>query len=233
MNSELSNDTIASSVNIIEKKTASLLSLIILVVIVFLLQLGMSSVTKNWAVEGNLLKLLVIAKQLVCIFIPVMLTVVILRLPIRDTLGLYKPQWGRTAIAVIVGFILIYTINLLLPMILQPTQQLSQSTASIVAYSNIFEFLLTLVTIAVVAPVVDETFFRGILLQGLRQKYGAVLAIMITALLTALFHKLEPFKLTHAFLMGIIFASSVVWTKSVYTSIILHALHNSLSLIPQ
>jgi membrane protease YdiL (CAAX protease family) len=232
MNSELSNDTIASSVNIIKKKTASLLSLIILVVIVFLLQAEMSSATKNFAVEGNLLKLLVIAKQLVCIFIPVVLTLVILRLPIRDTLGLYKPLWGRTAIAIILGFILIYTINLLLPMIFRPTQQLTQSTASIVAYSNIFEFLLTLVTISVVAPVVDETFFRGILLQGLRLKYSAIVAILVTALLTALFHKPEPFKLTHAFLMGVIFASSVVWTKSVYTSIMLHALHNSLSLIP-
>ncbi len=233
MNSKLSSDTIQSSVNPIEKKTASLFSLIILVMIVFLLQSGMSSVTKNLAVEGNLLKLLVIAKQLVCIFIPVALTVVILRLPIRDTLGLYAPRWGRAVIAVIVGFILIYAINLLLPMILRPTQQLTQSTASIVTYSNIFEFLFTLLTISFVAPVVDETFFRGILLQGLRQKYGAIVAILVTALLTALFHKPEPFKLTHAFLMGVIFASSVVWTNSVYTSIILHGIHNSLALIPQ
>jgi len=233
MSSELSNNTIESSVNPTEKKTASLLSLIILVLVVFFLQTGMSSVTKNFTFEGNLLKLMVIAKQLICIFLPVVLTVYIFRLPIRESIGFYSPPWGRTIIAIILGFILIYTINLLLPMILRPTQKLTQSTASIVAYSNVFEFMLTFLTISVVAPVVDEIFLRGILLQGLLLKYGKIIAILATALVTALLHTLELFKLTHAFLMGVIFASSVVWTKSVYTSIILHSIHNSLALIPQ
>lgn len=64
-------------------------------------------------------------------------------------------------------------------------------------------------------------------------RYGKIAAIVATALLTALFYTLEPFKLTHSFIMGAIFATSVVWTNSVYMSILLHSLHNTLALLPQ
>ena len=98
--------------------------------------------------------------------------------------------------------------------------------------NNIPEFLLMLLLIAIVAPMADEFFFRGLLLQDLKGRWGKIAAIVITAALTALFHTLAPFKLIHAFTMGIIFASLVVWTRSIYTSLILHCFNNLLSLIP-
>jgi membrane protease YdiL (CAAX protease family) len=92
--------------------------------------------------------------------------------------------------------------------------------------------LLTIVTISVVAPLADELFFRGVVLRSLMPRIGSPGAILITAAVTAVFHKIEPFKLTHSFIMGVIFAAAVVWTRSVYTSLILHGIHNSLSLLP-
>jgi membrane protease YdiL (CAAX protease family) len=103
-------------------------------------------------------------------------------------------------------------------------------TNSIVAYDDVWGLLLTLFTISVAAPLADELFFRGILLQTWRVKYGKLVAVVAVGILTALFHSVEPFKLTHSFIMSTLFASSVLWTGSVWTSIILHGLHNALSL---
>lgn len=214
-------------------KQAPLWSLAMLIIIVFLIQMGALAVMRKTAPEGNLLKLAVILQQLVSILLPVCLLLVIMRLPLRGSLGLHPARWWKTLVAVVVGFVLIYMINMSLPQIIKPTQQFTSRTGSIVLYRNAPEFILTFLTISIVAPLADELFFRGILLQGLLIRYGPIIAILGTGIITALFHKLEPFKLVHSFLMGAIFASSVVWTGSVYTGFILHCLHNSLALIPQ
>ena len=214
-------------------KQASLLSLVILVIVVFLLQRGISETTESIALEGNTLKLMVITRLIVSILLPVLLFLTIFRLPVRHTLGLYPSPWIRTSFAVILGFVLIFTVNMVLPFVVQPSQKLAEESSSIAAYGNLSELLLSFLTVSIFASIVDELFFRGIILRSVMKRYGKVLAIVVTAVLTALFHKFEPFKLTHAFIMGLIFATSVVWTNSVYTSIILHSLHNSLALLPQ
>jgi len=219
-------------INSTSLKQISLWYLAVLVIAVYVLQRGIIGL-RNWmAPEGSLFKLMVLANQLFAILLPVILFIFIFHLSMREAIGLYRPRWLKTALAVIVGFILIYAVNLTLPQLIPPTPKFTSATGSIIAYSNLPGFLLTLLIVIIVAPLADEFFFRGILLQSLMVRYGKIIAIVITALLTALFHSLEPFKLTHSFIMGLIFAISVVWTRSVYTSIILHALHNALALIP-
>lgn len=208
-----------------------LFSLILLVIVVFLLQKFFGTVTNELALEGNLLKLMVMTRLVLTIFLPVALFLKILRLPARSALGLNPPPPIKTLIAVISGFVLILAVTFVLPMIISPSQQLVKTSQAIVSYGNVPEFLLSFLTISVFASVVDELFFRGILLRSLMKRHGKVVAVLTTAILTAMLHTREPFKLAHAFLMGCIFAISVVWTNSVYTGIILHSLHNSLALL--
>ena len=82
------------SFNAKRPKQASLLSLIILVLVVFCLQTGMREIVKGISPERNLLKLMVICQNLFTIFLPVCLALVILRLPARGALGLYRPPFG-------------------------------------------------------------------------------------------------------------------------------------------
>jgi membrane protease YdiL (CAAX protease family) len=200
------------------KEGFSLLHLCILIALVYGLQAGILHLVRLWSPEGNWLKAAIIAQQIICILLPIIVFIVIRRLPAQDALGAYKPIWYRTVIAVVGGFLLMITINLTLPRL---------------AYDTLPGLLLTILAISIVAPLADELFFRGIILRGLMARCGTLGAILIVAALTALFHKLEPLKLTHSFIMGLIFAVSVVWTRSVYTSLILHGIHNSLSLLPQ
>ena len=148
-------------------------------------------------------------------------------------LGFYSAHWWKEIVAVVVGFFMIYAVKMFLPQVIRPTQQFTGRTDSIVLYRNPPKFILTLLATSIMAPLADELFFRSILLRGLLMRYGTIIAVFGTSIIMALFHKLEPFKLAHSFLMGVIFVSSVVWTGSVYTSFSLHSLHNSLALIPQ
>jgi membrane protease YdiL (CAAX protease family) len=211
----------------------SLLHLCILIALVYGLQVGVLRLVKLWSPESNWLKLAIIAQQAICILLPVIGFIILHRLPAREALGAYKPIWYRTVIAVVGGFFLMMIINLTLPRLIPPSQAYAESGASIVAYEGFSGLLLTVLAISIVAPLADELFFRGIILRSLMARFGTLGAILIVAALTALFHKLEPMKLTHSFIMGVIFAASVVWTRSVFTSLILHGIHNSLSLLPQ
>ena len=233
MNPHIHTDSTEHAVETVRMNHISLLAMIILVCVVFFLQRRMNEIMGWFILEGNMLKLMVIARLVVSILLPVLLLLTILRIPVRHALGLYSPTWIKTSLAVLIGFILIFAVNMVLPLIVQPSQKLAEESSSIVVYRNLTEFFLSLLTVSIFASVVDELFFRGVLLRSIMMRYGKIVAIVVTAMLTALFHTFEPFKLLHAFIMGLIFATSVIWTNSVYTSIILHSLHNSLALIPQ
>lgn len=103
------------SLNSTAPKQASVLSLIILVIVVFVLQTGMKEIMKWLTPQGNTLKLMVITQLLLTIFLPVCIVLIVLKLPVRQSLGLYPPPWIKTFLAVILGFVLIYAVNIILP----------------------------------------------------------------------------------------------------------------------
>ncbi|HKJ67292.1 MAG TPA: type II CAAX endopeptidase family protein [bacterium] len=214
-------------------RSISLVPVVFLVLTVYLLQFLSIKALGLVSPENTLLKISVILRLTVTFLLPLIVFVIYYQLRPIDAFGLSRPPWGKTILAVVIGMVLILTVNMWLPQIIPPSRALIQTSGSITAYANLPEFLLAFLTAVVFASVTDELFFRGLVLQYLLKRYGKILAIVLTALLTALFHTLEPFKLVHAFLMGVIFASSVIWTRRVYTSIILHGLHNALALIPQ
>jgi len=216
-----------------DKVDVSLVALLGLIVIVFLLQQGMLGLRSYVAPDGSLLNWMVIANQVVSILLPAGLFIALFRLPWKNALGLFRPPLIKTLVSVVGGFVLIFAINSVLPRLIPPTPAYTETTSSIIAYSDVWDFLLVVLTISVVAPMADEFLFRGLVLRGLMAKYGNVAAVLLVGVLTALFHTLEPFKLVHSFLMSVLFASAVVWSGSLWTSILLHSLHNSLSLLQQ
>ena len=57
--------------------------------------------------------------------------------------------------------------------------------------------------VAVVAPIVEELIFRGLILHGLRKNYNAFVAVTISALMFALFH-LNPWQFPATFILGLL-----------------------------
>ena len=83
---------------------------------------------------------------------------------------------------------------------------------------------------AVVAPVVEEIFFRGFLFQGFRQKYGWVAAIILSSAIFAAAH-LDPVSLIPTFVLGSVLAYLYHISNSVWPGIIFHFLVNAFGLL--
>lgn len=79
--------------------------------------------------------------------------------------------------------------------------------------------------VVILAPVVEELIFRGVIFSGFQRIYSAPLAIFFSALLFALFH-LNPWQLGPTFLLGLLLGFVRLRTGSLLAAIFTHALHN-------
>ncbi len=87
-----------------------------------------------------------------------------------------------------------------------------------------------LVLVAGLVPLSEELFFRGMLYGTLRERWGILPAVLISALLFALAHFL-PVLMPALFVMGLILALLREYTGSVVPGILLHAMQNGIALI--
>jgi ABC-2 type transport system permease protein/sodium transport system permease protein len=90
-----------------------------------------------------------------------------------------------------------------------------------------------LVSIAVVAPVFEEFFFRGFLLAAIRRRAGAWTTILATAGLFGLFHVVDASgfsvaRLLPSFLLGVVLGWLCWRSGSVVPGMVLHVFHNGL-----
>ncbi len=79
--------------------------------------------------------------------------------------------------------------------------------------------------VAVAAPILEETLFRGIILKALLKKYRPFKAILISAVAFGIFH-LNPWQFLYATTLGL-FLGYVYWkTRSLFYPIVIHMLLN-------
>ncbi|HZH72195.1 MAG TPA: type II CAAX endopeptidase family protein [Mariniphaga sp.] len=84
--------------------------------------------------------------------------------------------------------------------------------------------------VVVVAPVIEELIFRGIILSGLRKNYPAISAVFISAVLFSLFH-LNPWQMPATFILGLILGWIMIRTRNIILAIIGHSINNLLVLL--
>lgn len=83
----------------------------------------------------------------------------------------------------------------------------------------------------VLAPVAEETFFRGFILRGIGNRYGYGWGAVISALLFSLAHILQLGAFLPIFLLGLLLAWLYVKTGSIWACIFTHFAYNSIALI--
>lgn len=84
--------------------------------------------------------------------------------------------------------------------------------------------------LAVLAPVMEEVLFRGILLEAVREKYSSGRAIVVSALMFGVIH-IIPQQVVNAFVIGLILGFIYVRTNSLWPVIIIHALNNAMAYV--
>jgi len=88
-----------------------------------------------------------------------------------------------------------------------------------------YHFFSVFITSAIMAPVFEELFFRGLIFRSFLERFNLFFATAVSALLFALIHWSWP-EFLSLFLVGIIYAVLAFSSKSVITPIIAHSVHN-------
>ena len=98
------------------------------------------------------------------------------------------------------------------------------------AHGSPWQFALLAVATAVGAPIVEETFFRGMFLRVLRRRLGAVLSMVICGVVFGLFH-FEPLQFPALAVFGMIASALAVVTGRLGASIWLHIGFNASTMV--
>ena len=86
----------------------------------------------------------------------------------------------------------------------------------------------TLLLVGVLAPIVEETMFRGVLYPALRNRMGITGAILLSSAVFASLHPDLPNGFLPIFIMGVFLASLREWRQSLIPGIALHSLINTI-----
>lgn len=84
--------------------------------------------------------------------------------------------------------------------------------------------------VSVVAPIVEELIFRGLIFNGFRKNYNGFVAVFMSALLFSLFH-LNPWQMPATFVLGLLLGWLMLRTNSILVAILGHSINNTLVLL--
>lgn len=83
--------------------------------------------------------------------------------------------------------------------------------------------------VVIIAPIVEELIFRGIIMYGLMRNYSSTTAIFTSALMFALFH-LNPWQFPATFVLGSLLGFLMVRKRNILLCILGHAINNGIAL---
>lgn len=91
--------------------------------------------------------------------------------------------------------------------------------------------LILILAVVVGAPVVEELLFRGVLYEEIRKETSIKMTIFLTALLFGLYH-FNIVQTPNTFFMGLVLAYVYHKERSIKAPIIVHAVNNSMVMVP-
>ena len=142
-------------------------------------------------------------------------------------LGFGKFSWSTMGIGcgmLIGGYGIILVHNMIITVLGIDTQ--GQAIFDI--FSSLESPIWLILAAVVVAPLVEEIFFRGFLFQGFRKKYGWVSAMLLSSAIFAAAH-LDLASLIPTFVFGIVLTYVYHRSNSVWPGVFLHFLINASS----
>ncbi len=85
-------------------------------------------------------------------------------------------------------------------------------------------------TTVLLAPVMEEALFRGLILGIIRERYGAMAGVFLSALIFAVIH-IIPQQMVNAFVIGLFLGYIYIRTGSLAAIILIHALNNAIAYV--
>jgi membrane protease YdiL (CAAX protease family) len=147
--------------------------------------------------------------------------------PAARTFGLRsfrRSAYGWLALA----FLAYYAIAIAYAVLFSPPEE--ELPKELGAEESVGLAIATGVLLIAIAPVAEEVFFRGFLYQAFRNSYGVWPGAILSGLVFGVIH-FEFFKLVQLAALGVILALLFEKTRSLWPSIMLHAINNALAFV--
>jgi sodium transport system permease protein len=161
------------------------------------------------------------------LFLPVLALAVVRKYPLAQTFSLHRPHWRSVVGSVLIGLtVSVALAGLVLRMAPPPDSVLSEMQELLQLGDHPAALWKLWLVLALTPALCEETFFRGLMLSGLR-RWGPWAAIGITALLFGLLHG-SIYRLLPTFILGLVLGYVVWRSGSLYCSLLIHALNNGL-----
>jgi len=147
---------------------------------------------------------------------------------IMHTLGFRRFNWVSTFTWILVFFFAFFAINGLYQYLITVFHLHLQTNDQVILEQSKDAPLTTYATLiasVLVAPICEETFFRGLVLPGFLRAMPVGVAIVFSALLFAVAHA-DPGSFVVLFVIGLALAFLRWRTRSIWPGILLHLLNN-------
>lgn len=92
--------------------------------------------------------------------------------------------------------------------------------------------LVSLLTVGIVAPFIEEFIFRGVIFKTLNKNISIIWTIIIQAVFFGLFHG-NLIQGTYATLLGLVFGYITYKTRSLWPAVVMHMTNNTIAIISQ
>ncbi len=179
-----------------------------------------------------------IIRTLISVFflnvVPIGLTMLVFKKPFKAVgeTSYHKPKYFGKAMGM---FPALYSLGIITNLLTMLISQLFKDTDMNESFNTVNDFaapnftcgLILFFQMAILAPIVEEFWFRGIVLESMRP-YGNGVAIFISGLLFGLTHA-NFAQFFYATVLGICLGYIAVSTRSIITTTVLHAMFNSVS----
>lgn len=129
------------------------------------------------------------------------------------------------------------SINLSSGYLLEITQRLDFLKGYFEAHDELMEALvggsniiIAFIGTAIAAPIIEEILFRGLIFNELKKVMSVTVAVVLQGVLFGIYH-MQVVQGAYAIVFGILMGLAYVWTKSIWSSIIIHIMINGTSVI--
>ena len=176
--------------------------------------------------EHNVSTILLVTQYGV-LLLPVLVLAGVRKYPLAQTFSLHRPH-GRSIVgSVLIGLTVSVALAGLVLRVAPPPDSVLSEMQEVMQLGDHPAALWKLWLVLALTPALcEETFFRGLMLSGLR-RWGPWAAIGLTALLFGLLHG-SIYRLLPTFILGLVLGYVVWRSGSLYCSLLIHALNNGL-----
>jgi membrane protease YdiL (CAAX protease family) len=151
-----------------------------------------------------------------------------------NTFALRTPKSSDLAFSalsvIVIGFLATQLINLLIRAFPRNTPEGLDTINKILSDPSGALFVSVIVAVCIIAPIVEEIIFRGILWRVSEKLISSNFAWAATSILFALAH-LDLIHIIAVFPLGVLFGYLRKRTNSIVAPMLAHALHNTISIL--